>query len=268
MGVQSFNPEMLARLGRVHTREMIFKSYDILRAAGIENVSIDLMFAIPGQTMEMWRESLAEAFALHGEHLSCYELIYEEDTPFFEQLRAGRSAMNEDLACAMYEELLTAAASAGFAQYEVANFARIRNGDSGEIPQLACRHNVNYWRGGWYHGLGPSAAAYVDGARTRNRPDTLAYCEALERGERAFEYTERLSPARRAGELAAFGLRMTAGWPLDLFKQRTGFDMTHEWSAEIEQLTGLGYAVLEPGRFRLTSKGIRFADWAAELFLR
>ncbi len=268
MGAQSFHPGLLARLGRVHSRDMIFKSYDILRAAGIENVSIDLMFAIPGQTMEMWRQTLAEAIALGCEHLSCYELIYEEDTPFFERLQVGRSLINEDLACAMYEELLASATAAGFAQYEVANFARIRSGETGEIPQLACSHNVNYWRGGWYHGLGPSAAAYVHGARSKNQSNTVAYCESLERGERAFEYIEELPPLRRAGELAAFGLRMAAGWPLELFKRRTGFDLTQEWSAEIERLSALGYASLEPDRFRLTQKGLRFADWAAELFLR
>ena len=268
MGAQSFHPGLLARLGRVHSREMIFKSYDILRAAGIENVSLDLMFAIPGQTLEMWQQTVSEALALESEHLSCYELIYEEDTPFFEQLQAGRSEINEDLACAMYEELLTSASAAGYTQYEVANFARTQAADSGEVPQLACHHNINYWRGGWYHGLGPSAAAYVNGARTKNRSDTVAYCESLEHGKRAFEYTEELSPIRRAGELAAFGLRMAAGWPLELFKQRTGFVLTQEWASEIERLSGLGYAILEPDRFRLTPKGLRFADWAAELFLR
>ena len=226
------------------------------------------MFAIPGQTMEIWQQTVAEALALESEHLSCYELIYEEDTPFFEQLQARRSTINEDLACAMYEELLASASADGFAQYEVANFARIRSGETGEIPQLACSHNVNYWRGGWYHGLGPSAASYVNGVRAKNRSDTVAYCESLEHGERAFEYTEELSPIRRAGELAAFGLRMAAGWPLELFKQRTGFVLTQEWASEIERLSGLGYAILEPDRFRLTPKGLRFADWAAELFLR
>lgn len=268
IGVQSFNPEMLARLGRVHSREMIFKSYDILRAAGVNNVSIDLMFAIPGQTLEMWRETLAEALALQSEHISCYELIYEEDTPFFEQLNAGKCAVNEDLACVMYEELLSATAAAGFAQYEVANFARGQQEETLDVPQLACRHNVNYWRGGFYHGLGPSAAAYVNGIRTKNRPDTVAYCEALERGERAIESTDELSPIARAGEIAAFGLRMTSGWPLAVFKQRTGFDLTSEWAADIERLCALGYAVLDTDRFKLTQKGLRFADWAAELFLR
>src|SRR5271170_791376 len=124
MGAQSFDEALLDRLGRVHSREMIFKSFDILRTAGFKNVNVDLMFAIPGQTLDSWRRTLAEAVALGSEHLSCYEVIYEEDTPLYEQLRAGQVQVDEDLACAMYDELLLAAAGAGFQQYEVANFAR------------------------------------------------------------------------------------------------------------------------------------------------
>ncbi len=160
---------------------MIFKSFDILRAAGFDNVNLDLMFAIPGQTMEMWRATLAEAAALGSEHLACYEVIYEEDTPLFEQLRAGKIPRDEDLACAMYDELLAAAHAAGLEQYEVANFAR-RYGGAGELPERACRHNVNYWRGGWFHGLGPAAAGYTEGRRTSNVADTAFYTGAERRG--------------------------------------------------------------------------------------
>src|SRR6266498_818648 len=124
MGVQSLNDELLDRLGRVHSRDMVFRSFDLLRRAGFENLNLDLMFAVPGQTLGMWRETLDEALALGSEHLSSYEVIYEEDTPLFEQLRAGQFSLDEDLACAMYEELLERAAAHGFTQYEVANFAK------------------------------------------------------------------------------------------------------------------------------------------------
>src|SRR5712691_10679806 len=124
MGVQSLDEAMLDRLGRVHSREMVFKSFDILRRAGFENVNLDLMFAIPGQTLETWSATLAESIALQSEHLSSYEVIYEDDTPLFSQLQAGEFAVDEDLACAMYDHLLAAAAHAGLVQYEVANFAR------------------------------------------------------------------------------------------------------------------------------------------------
>ena len=124
LGVQSFNETLLDRLGRVHSRQMAFDSFDILRQAGFDNLNLDLMFAIPGQTLEVWRETLAEAAALGSEHLSTYEVIYEEDTPLYDQLQAGKVDVDEDLACAMYEELVERAANAGFQQYEVANFAR------------------------------------------------------------------------------------------------------------------------------------------------
>src|SRR5437773_5601352 len=137
MGVQSLNEELLVRLGRVHSREMVFKSLAVLRQAGFDNVNIDLMFAIPGQTLEIWRETLTEALALGSEHLSCYEVIYEEDTPLFAQLQAGRFDVDEDLACAMYDQLLELAASRGFHQYEVANFARHLCGAPDEVPDHA-----------------------------------------------------------------------------------------------------------------------------------
>jgi oxygen-independent coproporphyrinogen-3 oxidase len=268
MGAQSFDENLLDRLGRVHSRQMIFKSFDILRAAGFDNVNIDLMFAIPGQTMESWRQTLSEAVALGSEHLSCYEVIYEEDTPLYEQLRAGTVQVDEDLACSMYEELLQVTAANGFCQYEVANFARHASTVPSETPDRACRHNINYWRGGSFYGLGPSAAGYVRGLRTRNVSNTVKYCEQLESGRRAIESSEELPPLARAGEIAAFGLRMNAGWPLEQFQSRTGYDLRLQWKPEIEEMIALGYGELNPQRFRLTEKGLRFADWAGSEFLR
>jgi len=268
MGAQSFDAALLERLGRVHTREMFFKSFDILRAAGFDNLNLDLMFAIPGQTMEMWRNTLAEATALGSEHLSCYEVIYEEDTPLFDQWRAGKVSTDEALACAMYDELLSAAAAAGFQQYEVANFARHFSKVAEETPDHARRHNVNCWRGGSFYGLGPSAAGYVRGARTKNVSNTKLYCAQLERGRRAIESSEELGPLARAGEIAAFGLRMTSGWPLAQFRERTGFELQREWKNEIDRMLGLGYGKLDRQRFQLTRQGLRYADWVASEFLR
>jgi oxygen-independent coproporphyrinogen-3 oxidase len=302
MGVQSLDEPLLDRLGRIHTREMVFKSFDILRRAGFDNLNLDLMFAIPGQTMEVWRATLAEALALGSEHLSTYEVIYEDDTPLFAQLRAGEFDEDEDLSCAMYEELVARAAAAGFRQYEVANFARDRRteviehptsniqhptsneGEQGEngpavqqsnnptiqqsIPLLACRHNVNYWRGGSFYGLGPSATSYVRGVRTKNWPNTQLYCEQLEKGKRAIESREELPPVKRAGETAAFGLRMNAGWPFAEFRRVTDFDLRDGWAAEMNQLVERGWASRDAQQFRLTPQGLRFADSAAELFLR
>jgi oxygen-independent coproporphyrinogen-3 oxidase len=285
MGVQSLDEPLLERLGRIHTREMAFQSFDILRRAGFDNLNLDLMFAIPGQTLEIWRATLAEALALGSEHLSTYEVIYEDDTPLFAQLQAGEFDVDENLACEMYEELIEQAAAAGFRQYEVANFARDagtpasgtarfassgprRAGGRRSIPSHACRHNVNYWRGGSFYGLGPSATSYMRGVRTKNWSNTQLYCEQLEKGKRAIESREELPPLKRAGETAAFGLRMNAGWPFAEFRRATHFDLRDEWPAEMNQLVERGWASRDAQQFWLTPQGLRFADSAAELFLR
>ena len=290
MGVQSLDEKLLDRLGRIHSREMVFKSFDVLRHAGFENINLDLMFAIPTQTMEIWRDTLREAMAMQSEHLSSYEVIYEDDTPLFEQLKAGVFSVDENLACEMYEELISSATRSGFHQYEIANFARdisvkskvqspkskasdvTTTLDFGhltlDIPTYACKHNVNYWRGGDFYGLGPSATGYVRGVRTKNWSNTQLYCEQLEKGKRAIESSEELPPLKRAGETAAFGLRMNAGWPFAEFQRATDFDLRKEWSSEMEQLTERGWAARDTEKFQLTHQGLRFADSAAELFLR
>ena len=276
MGVQSLDEALLDRLGRVHSREMVFKSWDILRKAGFQNLNLDLMFAIPGQTMPVWESTLAEALAMGSEHMSTYEVIYEDDTPLYAQLQAGEVAEDEDLSCAMFEKLVERTVSCGFEQYEIANFARstIPAGLTAttippipDVPRLACRHNVNYWRGGQFHGLGPGATAYVAGVRSRNWANTQLYCEQIEKGGRAVESSECLPPRRRAGETAAFGLRMPAGWPFATFLEVTGYDLQKEWGDAIQELVAQGWGELSKDSFRLTSEGLRFADSAAQLFL-
>jgi oxygen-independent coproporphyrinogen-3 oxidase len=266
MGVQSLDEDLLVRLGRIHSRDQVFKSFDTLRKAGFENLNVDLMFAIPTQTMEIWRDTLREAIAMQSEHLSTYEVIYEDDTPLFHQLQAGEFSVDEDLACEMYQEMVKISMGAGFQQYEIANFARGAAEDS--IPRSACRHNVNYWRGGSFYGLGPAATGFVRGVRSKNWANTQLYCEQLERGKRAIESSEELPPLKRAGETAAFGLRMNAGWPFEEFRRTTNFDLRNEWNSEMDQLVERDWAKRDENRFQLTPQGLRFADAAAELFLR
>lgn len=299
MGVQSLDENLLDRLGRVHSRAMVFKSYDILRQTGFENVSIDLMFAIPTQTLDQWDRTLDEALALGTEHLSCYEVIYEEDTPLFHQLQAGKVDIDEDLACVMYDRLVERAEASGLIQYEIANFARstdLRSAPVSEnrianrpgskvsevspsgapwilpnepqIPERACRHNMGYWRGADSFGLGPSATEYVDGTRSRNWANTRMYCEMVESGRRPREFTETLASWQQACETAAFGLRMNAGWPFELFAQRTGYDLRTQWAPEIQEMIRRGWAETDPDRLALTPVGLRFADAAGALLLR
>lgn len=267
LGVQSLDEDLLDRLGRVHSRDMVFKTFDLLRRAGFDNLNLDLMFAIPGQTLQTWQATLREVVALGCEHLSCYEVTYEEDTPLYEQMCAGAFAVDEDLAAAMYQELVAAAAAAGFRQYEVSNFAR-DDGRGERLPRYACRHNVNYWRGGAFLGLGPSAAEFVDGIRTKNWSNTTLYCELLEQGRRPIESCDVLSPLQRAGEIAGFGLRMNVGWDFAEFQQVTGFDLRGQWAEDMDFLIRCGHAEQNTTGFRLTPLGMRFADAATARFLR
>ena len=172
----------------------------------------------------------------------------------------------------MYEELVECAERAGFQQYEVANFARpgaVNHQPSTiNLPGHACQHNVNYWRGGSFYGLGPSATTYVRGVRTKTCSNTQLYCERLEQGELAVESREELAPLARAGETAAFGLRMVAGWAFEQFHQTTGYDLRREWAEDMNQLVAQGRGRILPDRFHLTRAGLRFADSAAQLFLR
>lgn len=268
LGVQSLDEALLERLGRIHTRGMVFKAFEMLRQVGFDNINLDFMFALPTQTMDIWEATLTEGLALGSEHLSCYEVIYEKDTPLFQQLKSRQISTDEDLSCEMYERLMELAGQHGYRQYEIANFARDdRESQGGPVPSHACHHNVNYWRGRAYAGLGPSAAGFVDGVRTRNFSNTAVYCKRLESGENPVEMTDRLEPRARAGEIAAFGLRMNQGWGFEEFLAITGFDMRQEWKSEMEQLVARGWAVWDTDCFRLTGEGLRFADAAAIEFL-
>jgi oxygen-independent coproporphyrinogen-3 oxidase len=146
--------------------------------------------------------------------------------------------------------------------------AKVTPDTSHLTPVFACRHNVNYWRGGSFYGLGPSATSYVRGVRTRNVSNTLRYCEQVEQGRRAIESREELAPLARAGETAAFGLRLADGWHFEEFRRTTGHDLRVEWAGEMRQLAGRGWGRMTPSGFQLTRQGLRFADAAAELFLR
>jgi oxygen-independent coproporphyrinogen-3 oxidase len=246
----------------------VFDSFELLRRAGFDNINLDLMFGIPGQTLDVWERTLDAALALESEHLACYELIYEEDTPLYLQLAAGTIRPDEDLAAAMYDLLLDRVHQRGFIQYEIANFARHRGPASATLPDLACRHNVNYWRGGSFLGLGPSACGFVNSIRTRNHANTELYCAQLEQGQPARDDEDRLSPFARAGEIAAFGLRMNCGWLFHEFRAVTGFDLRAHWREDMIALVQQGHGHLDEQGFRLTPRGMRFADAAAQTFLR
>jgi oxygen-independent coproporphyrinogen III oxidase len=207
LGIQSFTPHVLETLGREHSPEQATESVYTLREAGIDSINIDLMFSIPGQSLADWENTLRHAASLKPDHISAYNLTYEEDTAFFDSLQNGTYQENEDHDADHYhlaEQILT---SSGFDHYETSNYAQ---------PNHHSRHNQGYWRGNDYLGLGPSAVSTLNGTRDKNIPDTAAYIRQVSSLGNAIHETEILTPAQRRIELIALGLRTTQGIPIEL----------------------------------------------------
>lgn len=204
LGVQSLDKRMLEVLGRRHTPESVAESVRFLRSAGIPQVNIDLMFGVPGQTVEMWEETLDRALELQPDHISTYNLTYEEGTPFYEQY--GPQTVDEEQDVAMFETAERILCGAGFRHYEVSNYAR--NDDCISLHNMAC------WMGEDYYGLGPGACGTVNMLRTENAGDTPAYIAALSRGELPPGTSEVLSAEQRRTELVGLWLRTDVPLPV------------------------------------------------------
>lgn len=202
MGVQSWDPDLLEILGRVHDAEQVRRSFAILRAAGYDNLNLDLIYGVPGQTLAQWEDSLHQTIALQPDHISAYCLTYEEDTEYFDRLRRGEFRENTDQDAAFFERGVQLLSAAGYAQYEISNHA---------LPGRECRHNLAYWEGADYLGLGPSAWTTLGERRWQNIPDTAAYVRGLQAGVRPLANEEFLPAETREAESIAFGLRMNAG---------------------------------------------------------
>jgi oxygen-independent coproporphyrinogen-3 oxidase len=247
LGAQSFDAAMLELLGRQHGPRDVAETCELLRAHGFDNINIDLMFALPGQDLAGWDATLAAALACRPEHVSAYALTYEEDTPFFE--KRGLWRLEEELEIAMFERTRTALAAAGIFAYEISNFARAGR---------ESRHNVAYWRGADYLGLGPSACSTIGSARWRNVPNTPLYIERVNRGEPVREERETLDAATRAKERIMFGLRMREG------VERGEFSGADD---EFVRLARNGLTEEKAGRVYLTPRGQLVADSVAEIFV-
>jgi oxygen-independent coproporphyrinogen-3 oxidase len=217
MGAQSFDPAELKVLERHHCPDDVERSVEIARAAGFGRFNLDLIYAIPGQDLASWDRSLAEALRLGTSHLSCYGLTYEPNTPIAVRRRLGqlRGVVEEDAELSMLRHTRRVLTGAGLQPYEISNYA---------APGEACRHNLLYWNGGNYLGLGPSAASHVQGWRWRNRPHLGEWEAAVDAGALPAIDVEHLTPRRRAGELAMLQLRLTRGNDLPDLSDRTGFD--------------------------------------------
>ena len=255
MGMQAFQPELLYRLGRIHDFSMVQDAVAMARQEGINNISLDLMFGLPGQTMTMWQESLASALSLSPAHLSCYGLIPEEDTPLMADLEAGRLSLpDEDLERAMYDEAIQVLADNGFVQYEIPNFAK---------PGYACRHNLGYWRQVPYLGLGASASSMLPDQcssyaylRTTNPRNLQAYLQMVANGAWNQRDIECITPAEARFETLMLGLRTMDGVHEDAFLHLHGLTLDQCFGSRLRSLKDRGLLEKAEGRWFLTRRGM------------
>jgi oxygen-independent coproporphyrinogen-3 oxidase len=249
LGVQSWDDTILKTLGRVHNAAQAEKTYEILRAAGFDNVNIDLMFAVPGQTPGQWAATLAKTVALQPAHVSPYCLTYEQDTAYFRQLQLGTFKKDDDRDADLFEATMDSLSAAAFAQYEISNYAR---------PGRESAHNFAYWRGADYLGFGPSAFSTVGLRRWQALPDTAEYTRRVLGGESVEHFVEELSPATRAGEIAAFAIRTREGL--------AAADLAR-WAGPLREFHDLGFLENRGDRVVLTRRGKLMADSVAEAFV-
>lgn len=244
MGVQSWDPGLLKTLGRVHTGDQARRSYDILREAGFENINLDFIFGVPGQTLALWEDTLRQTIAMQPQHVSAYCLTYEEDTEYFLRLGRGEFHPDTELDADLFEMTMDILGEAGFEQYEISNYSQ---------PGRECRHNLAYWIGADYVGLGPSAFSTLGENRWKNVSDTLAYGERVRAGVDTADFKETVDVETRRSEQIAFALRTNLGVPA----AQVSPEKTSEFSK-------LGYLVRQGNNWRLTRKGRMVADELAE----
>lgn len=251
LGVQSFRPALLDALGRAHSREQVYRAYERIRSAGFPSVNLDLMFALPGQSEEEWEADVDEAVSLAPDHISTYCLTFEEDTALWVKLSQGRIRLDPENEARMYERTWDQLGSAGYAQYEVSNFAKKGH---------ACLHNLNTWRMHEWVGLGPSAASQHQGRRGTNVSDLARWSELVGSGRRATEDTRVLTAALLAEDALIFGLRMNAGVDLAPLKAQSPEAPWDQVEALVQRLQEEGLAALDGTTVRLEAKGRLLAD--------
>ncbi|MEW9667339.1 radical SAM family heme chaperone HemW [Ammoniphilus sp. 3BR4] len=256
-GVQAFDDELLKNIGRIHDTAQVLRSIENARRAGFENISIDLIFGLPGQTLEIFQRTLDQAFSLNLQHFSAYSLKVEENTRFHVLYEKNQLLLPpEEEEVAMYERVRREMDRQGFRQYEISNFAR---------PGFESRHNQTYWKNEEYYGIGAGAHGYVLGKRHVNAGPVQQYIQLVnEKGlPRIEEFA--VTPREAMEEFMIMGLRLMQGVSEDDFLQRYGCPLEEVFGKEMEELTNLGLLEQEGHRIRLSERGIPLGN---EVFLR
>jgi oxygen-independent coproporphyrinogen-3 oxidase len=252
IGAQSFNGGELDFLGRTHSVADIGTAVQRAMAAGFENISIDLIFAIGEATIESWKYSLQSAIDLGVQHISAYSLTFEKQTPLYAARQAGEIAIvDEETDRAMYETAIDELEGAGFEQYEISNFAR---------AGIECIHNLRYWANDAFLGIGPGAASYYAGRRTMNIAHIKRYVEGIRAGRSVYAEVETPTAIEAACETAVLNLRRIRGIDIKEFKIRTGYDAMKLFGEEIERNRKLGLLETDGRHLFLTPKALPIAD--------
>ena len=258
LGVQTFDDKMLKKIGRSHTEKDIYENIDRLKLAGFDNISIDLIYALPGQTMEQVKDNVAKAIALDIPHMSLYSLILENHTVFMNRMRRGKLPLpKEELEAEMFEYIIAELERAGFVHYEISNFSK---------QGFESRHNLMYWDNAEYYGIGAGASGYVDGVRYKNHGPIRHYLKAVEEGNARIT-EEHLTLREQMEEEMFLGLRKKSGVSMARFEEKFERSFQELYGDIVKDLIQQGLMQVEGDRVRMTKRGIFLGDTVAERFI-
>ncbi|HEL0621276.1 TPA: oxygen-independent coproporphyrinogen III oxidase [Streptococcus equi subsp. zooepidemicus] len=258
LGVQTFNDKQLKQIGRSHTEAQIYATIASLKEAGFQNMSIDLIYALPGQTIQQVKENVAKALALDIPHLSLYSLILEHHTVFMNKMRRGKLQLpTEDLEAEMFEYIISEMEANGFEHYEISNFTK---------PGFESRHNLMYWNNDEYFGCGAGASGYLNGIRYRNRVPIQHYLKAVADGNARLS-EEVLTKEEMMEEELFLGLRKKSGVSVSRFQEKFGLSFESRYGSVVRELQAQGLLVKDKDFVRMTKKGLFLGDSVAEKFI-
>lgn len=258
LGVQTFNDKHLKQIGRSHNEAQIYSTIDSLKAAGFHNISIDLIYALPGQTLDQVKENVAKALALDIPHLSLYSLILEHHTVFMNKMRRGKLNLpTEDLEAEMFTYIINEMEANGFEHYEISNFSK---------PGFYSQHNLMYWNNDEYYGCGAGASGYLDGVRYRNRVPIQHYLSAVEAGDAKLT-NEVLTANEKMEEELFLGLRKKTGVSKSRFQEKFGISFDSRYGQIVDKLIKRGLLQEDQDHIRMTKQGLFLGDSVAEEFI-
>ena len=258
LGVQTFDNKMLKKIGRSHLEKDIYENIDRLKLAGFDNISIDLIYALPGQTIDQVKDNVAKAIALDIPHMSLYSLILENHTVFMNRMRRGKLPLpKEELEADMFDYIIAELERAGFEHYEISNFSK---------QGFESRHNLMYWDNAEYYGIGAGASGYVEGIRYKNHGPIRHYLKAVEEGNARIN-EEHLSQREQMEEEMFLGLRKKSGVSKARFEEKFGTSFEDLYGQVVRDLCHKGLLQVEGQQIRMTKKGLFLGDTVAERFI-